>query len=458
MGAQFVEARLDDLSLRTLIKENEQIKEINIVRRKGVGITTYWDGVVGYSYSARLKKDALRECVRRSVGIARSSGKVARLKMDFERKAARKAALTLKCKKHPRDVPLEDKKEMVDIATDTAKEKGENVSSVLGLYGELSGNKFITNSDDSEICWETVVIDLAVSVTCKDGSGNLMDAADGAGGSFGLERFSKKGKTPEDFGNNAAEWAREKMKAKKAPAGEFRALCDNHLSGVLAHESLGHLSEADFILSGESPLKDKIGERVGSEHVTIIDEGVVNKEMEGFFLPYDDQGTKTQKTLILDKGILESYLHTRATASKLQGQLTGNARAVNFTFTPIPRMKNTYFTPGDMTEEEALETLGTGIYAIRTAGGQANADGSFLFKAVRGYWVENGEKKYPLKDVTLTGNILNFLVNAEGATEDLEIRSGYFGGCGKGGQWPLPVGLGGPKMLFSKVRFGGEMQ
>jgi TldD protein len=119
-------------------------------------------------------------------------------------------------------------------------------------------------------------------------------------------------------------------------------------------------------------------------------------------------------------------------------------------------MRNTYFLPGDMTEEEALEALGTGIYAIRTAGGQVNMDGTFIFKAVRGYWVEKGEAVRPLKDVILTGNMLELLQRVEGATRDLEIVSGYFGGCGKERQFPLPVGLGGPKLVISSVRFGGE--
>ena len=132
------------------------------------------------------------------------------------------------------------------------------------------------------------------------------------------------------------------------------------------------------------------------------------------------------------------------------------SRAVNFTFAPIPRMKNTYFAPGDLSEEEALEQLGTGIYAIRSAGGSVESDGSFIFQASRGYWVENGEKQYPLKDVALSGNILDLLKNVRGATKDLQLFSSYFGGCGKDGQSPLPVGLGGPHLLLKQATFGGE--
>jgi TldD protein len=274
----------------------------------------------------------------------------------------------------------------------------------------------------------------------------------------GLEYFQKEENNPENIGKNAALWAKEKLKAKAAPAGKYSALCENLLTGVLAHESFGHMTEGDFIVSEASPLHNKLGEKLGSEKVSIIDEGVVNSnnDLNGYYLPYDDQGIKTQKVMLMENGILKNFLHTRSTARMLNQEPTGNSRAVNFSFPPIPRMKNTYFAPGDLSEEEALEELGTGIYAIKSVGGQVELDGSFVFLASRGYWVENGEKKYPLKDVTLSGNILDLLNNVKGLTKDLEIFSSYFGGCGKDGQFPLPVGLGGPKLLVDNVQFGGD--
>lgn len=143
-----MEARLDDLSLRTLIKENGEMKEINAVRRRGIGVTAYWRGVVGFSYTAQLRKDALKECVGRSVSIARSSQKIAKLAMEFEGRTAKNARLRLKYRKHPKDVSLSEKKRMIDIATKIAHEKAENVSSIMGAYGELSGEKYFVNSDD----------------------------------------------------------------------------------------------------------------------------------------------------------------------------------------------------------------------------------------------------------------------------------------------------------------------
>ena len=158
----------------------------------------------------------------------------------------------------------------------------------------------------------------------------------------------------------------------------------------------------------------------------------------------------------MEEGIFKGFLHTRSTATAMKAKPTGNGRALAFIFAPIPRMKNTYITPGDLTEEEALEQLGEGIYAISWNGGQANMDGTFTFKAARAYWVEKGEIQHPLKDVAISGNILDFLHNIEGKTKDFELRATFFGGCGKGGQNGLATGVGGPKVILSKAQFGGQ--
>jgi TldD protein len=159
---------------------------------------------------------------------------------------------------------------------------------------------------------------------------------------------------------------------------------------------------------------------------------------------------------VLEKGVLKHYLHNRGTAANLGQTPTGNARAVSFIFPPIPRMTNTYFAPGDLAgEDEAIEMLDSGIYAVQTQGGQVQSDGSFVFKAIRGYMVENGEIRYPVREVSLSGNILNLLKHVQGGTRQVNIRSGYFGGCGKGEQSPLPTGIGGPMLVVDEVTFGG---
>jgi TldD protein len=458
-GASFVEVRYDELLLRTIMKENERVQECKVLKRAGIGFNVYYKGGTGYAFSADLETKELEKSALSALGIAQTSASATRIKSEIDPIEPLKGVHLKPGIREPAWlIEIDEKMELLNRMEQSAKENGENITSLMVAYGELSGEKIFTNSEGVEIHWHPFLLDIVCMLTSKTQSGNLVKAADAVGGSIGLEKYKEKGSSPEDIGKNAALWAKEKMKAKPAPAGKFRALCENHLVGVLAHESFGHLTEGDLIISKGSPLHDKLGKTLGSEHVSIIDEGVISFEdnVSGLWLPYDDQGVKTTRTKLIEKGILKGFLHSRSTAKLLDMSPTGNSRAVDFTFAPIPRMKNTYFAPGDLTEEEALKQLGTGIYAIRSAGGQVELDGSFIFKANRGYWVENGEKKYPLKDVALSGNILNLLKNVRGATKDLEIFSGYFGGCGKDGQFPLPTGIGGPKLVIDNIRFGGE--
>jgi TldD protein len=457
LKVRFVEARVDDLSSREITAEMAEVKDVKTARRVGVGVTVYSEGATGYSFSTQPSKNAVEEATQRAFKIAKASSKAAKTKLDpGEAKPHSEKELALNVKKHPQGFSLTSKKDLVLRTVESAKEHGKSISSITCRYGELFGQKYFANSEGTEISWSPILVHLTIQVVSKSGD-LLVDGADGMGGSSGLELFDTNAHSPEKMGENAGKWAAEGLTAKPAPAGKNRALCENRLVGVLAHESFGHLTESDFVISGMSPLVGKVGKELGSEYATIIDEGTFGaKRYYGFWLPFDDQGMKTAKTTLVDKGRLVGYLHDRNTATCLGGSFTGNARAVNYNFPPIVRMKNTYFSPGDLSIEEALEQLGTGIYAIGTAGGQANMDGTFMFKALRGYYVEKGEQKYPLREVTLTGSILDFLKNIEGATKELFVFSSYFGGCGKDEQWPLPVGLGGPHLLIKEVQFGGE--
>ena len=459
LGADFVEARYDDLTLRTLQRINDIWQDIQVKSRMGFAITAYVDGVSGFSFTPSTELKDIKLATENAYKMAKASSGAAKLKLPFDRRDAVKSKKsdTPSVKIHPRDRDLAYKIDMVNRGVESAREHGENIMTARGLWGELYGPKMVANSDGSEIDWDFLITDLIMLVTSKTSAGALVNGSKGHGGTFGLEDFEKGEFTPEKIGEEAGKNAKEQLKAKACPAGKFRALIEEDLVGVLAHESFGHLSEADFVVTGGSPLSGKMGTSLGTEHATIIDGGVPDiKKYGGLWLPYDDQGTATNQTTVLDKGVLNHYLHNRGTANKLEQQPTGNARAVSFVFPPIPRMTNTYFTAGTLSEDEAIEQLGTGVFAIESSGGQVQGDGSFLFKAIRGYWVEKGEIQYPIREVSLSGNILELLSRVEGGTKDLKLTSGYFGGCGKGGQFPLPTGMGGPKLLINEVTFGGE--
>ncbi len=461
-GADFVEARYEDMKLQTLIREKDTMKDVLSSRRRGIGVTTYYKGVQGFSYTAALSQADVKETVLRAIKIARASEPTARLRLPFEKDVKlpdMRSPLELKVQKHPSSFDLAYKKDLVDRASETALEfNNPKANSIIGRYGEMSGLKVLFTSENRFVMYRPLITDLRISVIVKDPkTGELLRAGAGNGGAFGLDQWEMKGKTPEEMAEKAYQWVVEKCEAKKPPAGKHRVLTDPELTAVLAHESFGHLCEADMVVEKSSPLTGKINQKIGNSKINIIDVGV-NNSGGGLWLPFDDQGVKTARTQLVEDGILKSYLHDRGTEKMLEGTggLSGNARAVAFRYSPIPRMKNTIFLPGEVkTEEEMLEMLGKGIFSIDTSGGSVMMS-DFQFFALRGYWVENGEKKYPLRDHLLTGNILQCLHQVEALSQESVLLSGYFGGCGKGGQNGLSVGMGAPHMLFSEIQVGGE--
>ncbi len=450
-GADFIEARFDDLQLTTIDMTNDILKRSSSIHRKGIGVMAYYQGTPGYSFTPELNTEAVKEATFNAVGLAKSTDSRNKMKLGFERTKGIKDKVKPLIKKHPKDFEFNDKLELIKRGIAAIKENAD-ISSTTGLYGELYGEKFFVNSDDSEIYWVTVMVDMRmIAVIMREGQ--QATSVEGFGASKGLEFFEEKETTPEKVGSNSGKYCKEQLDAVASPTGKTKTLVSPQMGGVVVHESFGHLSEADFVITGQSPIADRLGGELGSEHVTIIDEGI--SPYGGLYLPYDDQGVKTGRTVLVEKGILRGYLHDRGTAQKMNAETTGNARAINYMFNPICRMKNTYFEKGDLTHEEAVEQVKNGVYAVDMSGGQVELDGNFMFNCSRGYLIENGEITKPIKNTALSGNILDLLKHIQGATKEITLKTGYFGGCGKGSQHPLPVGFGGPEVIMDQVLIGG---
>ncbi len=451
VGAKFAEVKGEDTVSRNIQAVNKEIRTVSESRNIGIGVRVFYGKGNGFSFSNILDEENVFRAVETAMKIARASTKKTLIKLKLATVVTVEEKKSTNVSKHPKDVSLDEKKDFCLRQCETAMEMSKRIVNATSTFGEHHGTIYYANSEGTKVSHEPLLIGLRFSCVAKKGK-TMVDARDSHGGSLGLTTFEEKAHTPEKIAENATKWALEKLKAKSAPAGKFNAFIDPKLAGVLAHESFGHLSEADFVVIGGSPLTGKIGQKLGTEIVTIIDEGLPEKG--GYNVSFDDEGVPCKRVEILKKGILNHYLHSRITAKALKMNPTGNARSQDYSFEPIVRMRNTYFDAGDWKPEEALSELKQGIYAIDTAGGQVEDTGTFLFKAVRGYWVENGELKYPLRDVALTGNILELLKNVDAVCNDLEISSTPFGGCGKMGQRAL-VGTGGPHIMVKDVLFGG---
>ncbi|MDI6847817.1 MAG: TldD/PmbA family protein [Candidatus Bathyarchaeia archaeon] len=451
IGAYFSEVKGEDTKTLNIEAINNEIRTVSEIRNVGIGIRVFYGKSSGFSFSNVLDETNVFHAVDTAMQIARASTKKTLIKFNLAAVNPIEEKKLTNVNKHPKEVSLDDKKDLCLRQCKTAMAISKSIANTTSGFGEYYGTIYYANSEGTKVSYEPLLVGLRVSCVAKKGA-NIVDARDSHGGSFGLDEFEKGEQTPEKMAENAANWAIEKLKAKPAPAGKFEALIDPKLAGVLAHESFGHLSEADFVVIGSSPLTGRIGQTLGTEYVSIIDEGLPDKG--GYKIFFDDEGVPCSRVEILKNGVLKNYLQSRVTAKALKMGLTGNARSQDYSFEPIVRMRNTYFNVGNWKPDEALKELKQGIYAIDTAGGQVKDAVTFLFKAIRGYWVENGEPKYPLRDVALTGNILELLKNVEAVCNDLLISSNPFGGCGKMNQRAF-VGAGGPHLRVKNVLFGG---
>jgi TldD protein len=441
LGEGTVEARAEDITTESIILENGILRSVESHVRIGIGVRVLLGGRTGYACTTRLSRERVRDSVERAARQA-SNGFNGSAPISVDERDPVKGR-TEQCID---EATTEDRISLVTRAYESAVEHGKDASSVEASHNHTYGRRYFRSSDGSDVVWDFLTNSLFTGVTSR-GSNGLAEGYDSHGGSFDISRFVGD-ISPEKIGERAAMHASEILMAKACPAGRFRALIDPRLAGVLAHEAFGHMCECDSVIAGESVLKGRIGERLGAEAATIIDDG-----SGAIAMPYDDEGTPAKRVVMLDRGVLSGYLHSRRTAHEMGTDATGNARAVSYKHEPICRMRNTYFAPGDMSENEAVRELDNGICAIGTIGGESGSDGTFLFKTMYGYMVKNGEILYPLKGAALMGNILEFFKGVEGATKKVRMEAGS---CGKNGQFPLLVGMGGPHLLINDVTFGGE--
>jgi len=250
---------------------------------------------------------------------------------------------------------------------------------------------------------------------------------------------------------NVVKITRDLIKAPKVDSGVYQVILDPQLSGVFAHEAFGHLSEADFVYENPKAREMmKLRRRFGSEILNIVDDGSLVGE--NGFTAYDDEGVRGEKSYLIKDGILVGRLHSRETAASMGEKPTGNARAINTSFRPIVRMTTTYIENGETSFDEMLAGIKSGIYACGILGGNTDLE-RFTFSSAYAYKIENGKITTPLRDVILSGNVFETMHNITMIGNDLTLFGGL-GGCGKGGQMPLPVSDGSPHIRIKNVLVG----
>lgn len=437
--------KVDYIDIRSGIGDNTSIlmkdgdvEEINTGMSLGARIRVLNNGAWGFAYTTDLSK--INEITETAIKLSQS------LKGDVELSESEvitdKVAVDVEIPF--KDISIEEKKEILKEANDAASI--DKVNSTTVGYVDNEVNELFMNSEGSQIQVQTSRVRMALNASATDGE--IIQFGHGSmGGVKGFEAISKR--DIEEFGRTVGEKAVRLLDAKPAPSGKFPVIADPELTGVLIHEALGHAVEGDLILQNDSILKDRMGEMIASDIVNIFDDASLK---EGFgYYPYDVEGIKTKPNQLVKDGKLISLLNSRETASQLNMQSSGNARSL-ICDKPIVRMSNTFLQPGDNTFEELIEDIPDGIYLKGSRGGQVDTGkGIFQFNAAEGYLIENGELKTPLRDVSLSGNILETLKNIDAIGNDFKLSVGF---CGKDGQ-TAPVGDGGPHTRILNALVGG---
>lgn len=340
-----------------------------------------------------------------------------------------------------RDVSLEEKASLLMALEKEAT--NPLVKNRRAHYIERIENVRFYDSSGSEYSYEMSRSGFSImTVASKNGTIQMGYEQDHSIHGFNLRNHA-------GFGKKAADTAIALLDAKPAKGGKMLAILDPELAGVLAHEAVGHASEGDLVQEGNSVLKGRIGEKIGPDRLTIIDDPTLP---EFGFDPVDAEGIAVQRTEIIKNGRVNSYLHNRQTLAAVGNGIAGHARAMPGE-PPLVRMSNTFIEAGDATDEEIFSECKNGIYLVGSRGGQLDPGrGVFQFNAEYGYLIENGERAGMVRDVSLSGEILTTLHGITLCGKNRVMHPGY---CGKGGQ-SVPVSDGAPLVLLRDAVVGGS--
>ena len=348
-------------------------------------------------------------------------------------------------KKDPMDVSLQDKKTLLDSYVDILWSVPRITTSTIG-YGDGRRKRVFATSEGAYIQQEKIDVSLRISAMARNGGDVQQSGLSlGSNGDFSfVEHLHEDAK-------KVARTAVDLLDAPQVKGGEYTVVLDPVLAGVFIHEAFGHLSEADHVYENQRLREIMVmGRRFGGPHINVVDSAMM-PGLRGSYA-YDDEGVPATKTYLLKEGVLVGRLHSRETAATMSENPTGHARAISSHFPPIVRMTNTYIEPGSATFDEIVSEIKDGLYVCNWYGGMTTME-QFTFSAGETYAIRNGRVEGLMRPVLLSGNLFTTMDNLDAIGDDLDMNQG--GGCGKGGQMPLPVSNGSPHIRIQKCLISG---
>lgn len=434
--------------------EDRIIKSASFHRDQGVGVRAIIGEKTGFAYTDQISRHRLEQSAlaANSISTHRAPVVVTPFRKESSPIAIYQSINPINAFSQERKIEL---LKSVDALVRSLDRRVTEVSvSLTGSYEDV----LIAATDGTLAADIRPLVRLSVSVLVEE-NGKRERASSGGGGRFGYDYFTsinpKTGETYADsYARESVRLALVSLSATEAPAGTMPVVLGAGWPGVLLHEAVGHGLEGDFNRKNSSVFSGKIGQQVSSELCTIVDDGTL-KNCRGS-LTIDDEGVPSQKTVLIENGILKGYMQDKLNARLTGSHSTGNGRRESYNFLPMPRMTNTYMLAGQSTFDEIIESVDYGIYAPNFAGGQVDiTSGKFVFSASEAYLIEKGKIKSPVKGATLIGSGIEAMQQISMVGNDLALDAGV-GVCGKAGQ-SVPVGVGQPTLKVNNLTVGGTM-
>lgn len=440
-GGDFAEVFVEDKASLSLRLEDGKIEDVVSGEDRGASIRVVRGETTSFGYSDSLEEQALFALADRlSAGMTEAAAAPAALQVV-------RVEPVHVVRQPPSEVPAGDKASVLRLVDETARLRSSEVRQVISAYSEGRQRVWVANSRGTFAADDRTRVVLSITViAARDGviqTGHETLAHHG-----GYELLADGDVT--GLAGKAVTKAVTMLGARPSPAGRMPVVLANGFGGVLFHEACGHGLEADFIVKKTSIWQGKRGERVAQPFVTAYDDGAT----AGLWgsASFDDEGSPSERTAVVEEGVLRGYLTDVLRGEKLGLAPTGNGRRQSFRHLPYPRMTNTYFAPGDISPEELIADTPRAFFAKSLAGGQVDpATGDFVFGVSEGYLIEDGRIGPPVRGATLIGNGAEVLQAIDAIANDLDVKAGT---CGKEGQ-SVPVGTGQPTLRLRELTVGG---
>ncbi|MBW8058809.1 MAG: TldD/PmbA family protein [Solirubrobacterales bacterium] len=438
-GGDFAEVFAERRNGFTLAIDESRIESVQSGAEEGAGVRVLSGGTTYFAHVDGLDPADLERATAEAAAALRGG-------RAEPRPLQAVATAPQPIEQRPEDVPAERKAELLRELDERGRAEGGEIAQLSASYGEIRRQVTVANSDGLFAGDDRTRVRLGARAVARRG-----DAVETGAETLGAHRgFELLDDDPAAIAAAAARKALTLLDAGPAPAGSMPVVVGGGFGGVLFHEMTGHGLEADHVQKGASVYTGKLGKQVAQPLLSAYDDGRLPGEWGTDAI--DDEGTPTQKTLVIEDGRLASFLYDRLRAERDGVAPTGNGRRESFRHLPIPRMTNTYIAPGETEPEAMIAAVKKGFYAVSFAGGQVDpATGDFVFGVSEGYLIEAGRVTRPCRGATLIGNCLDALAAIDAVGDDFEMKTGY---CGKSGQ-KVPVGTGQGHIRIGTMTVGG---